>query len=95
MGKNLALEILSWHDKFIDPGLLHVAYVFRRDSPPFLDDELTAQLNVEVRGFPTQALGHEAHANFFRRQIKVIGLKEDFQHLFVIQTKGTQDYRDR
>ena len=95
MRKSIAFEILNRHDKLIDLGLLHVPYVLGCDTPSFLDDEPAAQLDVEDRGFPAKALGYQAHADVFRRKIKVIGLEEDFQYLLIIQTEGAQDDRDR
>ena len=95
MSKNFAFEILSRHDQVVDLGLLHITNMLRRDTPPFLDNQFATELDVENRSFTAQTLRYEAHADVLRRQVKIVGLEEDVQHLFIVEPKRPQNDRHR
>ena len=95
VSQDLAFEVFSGNDQLVDPGFLHVTDMLCRDAAAFLDNQLATELDVENSRITAQTLGYEAHANFFRREVKIVFVEEDVEHLFVVQSECTQNDRHR
>ena len=95
VSKNLALEVLDRNGQLVDRRFLHVTDMLGRDTAAFLDDELATELDVEDRGFATQALRNQPHLDFFAGQVEIVGIEEEVQHLLVVHAERTQDDRHR
>jgi hypothetical protein len=95
VGENLLLQVLRRHHEGFHVRLLQVADVLGRDAAALLDDHLAADLDVEGGRLATQALGHQPHADLLLRQVEVVLVEEDVQHLLVGEAQGAQDDGDR
>ena len=92
--EDLALEVLPRHYKLVNCRLVHVTNMLRRNSFACLDDELAAQLDIKRCRFAAQALGNQAHLDFFLRKIEIIVLEKQLEHFHTGHSQRAQDNCD-
>jgi hypothetical protein len=69
--------------------------MFCGDATTLFDNELATKLDIEDCSLATQSVGHKTHPYFFRGQIEIIRVEEDFENLFIVKAERAQNNGNR